>query len=105
MKLLLKLVYLLIFSLSIRSYAQTKDKNWLLVDGIDYKRIHPTNKYLLDSILTVYHKATHDSIRLRLLNYFVENCSDDDLWPKFNDYMLTLAKNGDGFILYTKQML
>ena len=94
MKLLLKLVYFLVLSLSISSYAQTKDKNWLLIDGVDYKHIHPADKHLLDSILPLYHQAKHDSVRLKLLNDLVESCNDDALWPKYNNLMLKMSENG-----------
>jgi serine phosphatase RsbU (regulator of sigma subunit)/tetratricopeptide (TPR) repeat protein len=100
---ILRLAYILFFSFVLfgsKTYSQVKDKNWLLLDSIDYPHIHSTNKQLLDSILIVYHKATHDSVRLELLNYFVENCSDDILWPKYNDYMLEMAKKGDGSKFY-----
>ena len=80
--------------------AQTNDKKPLLVDGINYAALHPATKHLLDSTLTIYHKATHDSVRLRLLYDFIENCTDDAVWPKYNDYMLAMAENGDGSKLY-----
>ena len=80
--------------------SQTKDKNWLLVDHVDYTQIHPTDKYLLDSILILYHQAKHDSTRLYLLNEFIENCNDQTLWPAYNEYMLKIASHGDSSNFY-----
>ncbi len=103
MKLVLKLVYLLVFCVSFNTYAQTKDKMWLLVDGVTYKRLHPLDKALLDSLLPLYHKATHDSVRLEILYNLIENCNDETLWPKYNTYMLALAekgKTGNFYLIY-----
>jgi serine phosphatase RsbU (regulator of sigma subunit) len=99
----LKSVYFFLFCFYLIhgiSYAQTKDKNWLLADGVNYEHIHPTDKLLLDSILTLYHQAKHDSTRLFLLNEFIENCNDQTLWPRYNDYMLKIATHGDGSTFY-----
>jgi serine phosphatase RsbU (regulator of sigma subunit) len=98
-KCVLTLAYLFIFCLS-SSYAQIKDKDWLLVDGVDYAHLNATDKQLLDSILPLYHKATHDSVRLRLLNTFIEDCIDEAVWPKYNNFMQKVAENGDGSKLY-----
>ena len=98
-----KVVNVLLFCFTLfnhSGFSQVKDKDWLLVDGIDYARLHASEKVLLDSILPLYHKATHDSVRLRLLNYFVESCIDETIWPKYNDYMLYMAQNGDGSKFY-----
>ena len=91
-------LYLLLFSTA--AYSQTKDKDWLLVDHINYNHIQPTDKNLLDSILTLYHQAKHDSTRLYLLNEFIENCNDQTLWPAYNDYMLKIASHGDSSNFY-----
>jgi len=96
-----KLVCFFLFCLlNSKSYSQTKNKEWLLVDGIDYAHLNGNDKQLLDSILPLYHKATHDSDRLRLLNEFVENCIDEAVWPKYNSFMQKIAENGDGSKLY-----
>jgi len=87
-----------LFNLS--TFSQVKDKDWLLVDGVDYTKLHATDRYLLDSILPLYHKAKHDSVKLSLLNSLIENCNDEALWPKYNDFMLSIAQNGDGSKFY-----
>ena len=108
MKLILKLCNNCVFKLACLfffffvnlGHSQTKNKDWLLVDGIDYAHLSGNDKQLLDSILPLYHKAKHDSVRLPLLNYFVENCIDEAVWPKYNDFMQRIAENGDGSKLY-----
>ncbi|MGZ4041001.1 MAG: tetratricopeptide repeat protein, partial [Bacteroidia bacterium] len=98
--LFIRVTFLFVFlSLSV-SKAQTKDKGWLLVEGINYNGLHPVIKRSLDSTLVLYHKAGHDSSRLRILHDFIENCTDDAVWPKYNDYMLSIAEHGDGSKLY-----
>ena len=98
-----KIVNVLLFCFTLFNHnvsSQVKNKEWLLVDGIDYAHLHPSQKALLDSILTIYHKANHDSVRLRLLNDIIENCNDASVWPKYNDYMLSIAEKGDGSKFY-----
>jgi serine phosphatase RsbU (regulator of sigma subunit)/Tfp pilus assembly protein PilF len=98
-----KIINVLLFCFTLFNYgafSQVKDKDWLLVDGIDYVHLHPSEKALLDSILPLYHKANHDSIRLRLLNYIVENCNDDAVWPRYNEYMLFTVEKGDNSKFY-----
>jgi serine phosphatase RsbU (regulator of sigma subunit)/Tfp pilus assembly protein PilF len=94
MKLILRLVYFLFFVLSLPVFAQTKDNNRLLVDNVDYSRLYPADKHLLDSILSLYHQAKQDSVRLRLLNDLVENLNDESVWPKYNNFMLKMAERG-----------
>src|SRR6185312_15562780 len=96
----LKLACLFFFFFDSTGYSQTKNKDWLLVDGINYAQLNSNDKQLLDSILPLYHKATHDSDRLRLLNDFVENCIDEAVWPKYNSFMQKMAESGDGSKLY-----
>src|ERR1700752_227238 len=95
-----KLAFLFFFCLVNNGYSQTKNKDWLLVDDIDYAHLNGGDKQLLDSILPLYHKATHYSLRLRLLNDLVENCIDETVWPKYNNFMQKMAENGDGSKLY-----
>src|SRR6201993_4168717 len=98
---ILKLAFLIIFFLlSSKNYSQVKNKEWLLVDGIDYTNLNATDKQLLDEMLPLYHKATQDSVKLRLLNDFIENCIDEAVWPKYNSFMQQMAENGDGSKLY-----
>lgn len=79
----------------VQTKAQGNDKD-LLVQGINYATLHSSTRQLLDSILPLYHKATHDSTRLRLLNQIVEGCNEENIWPKYNEFMLRMAQNGDG---------
>ncbi|MGZ3862967.1 MAG: tetratricopeptide repeat protein [Bacteroidia bacterium] len=88
---------------SVNAKAQAKDKDWLLVDGINYNGLHPVIKRSLDSTLALYHKASHDSTRLRILHDFIEHCTDDAVWPKYNDYMLAMARNGDSKVYLVYQ--
>lgn len=99
----LKVIYILIscfILFNLNTFSQVKDKDWLLIDGVDYAKLHATDKYLLDSILPLYHKANQDSVRLSLLNSLIENCNDEALWPKYNDFMLKMAENGNGSNFY-----
>ena len=83
----------LIFTLSVYSYAQDKNKDWYLIDGIKESALSPDDKILLDSILPLYHKTTSDTVKLAYLNTLTENLGDDKLWPRYNDVMLALSEN------------
>jgi tetratricopeptide (TPR) repeat protein len=76
--------------------SQVKDKNWLLIDSIKYEQIDPANKPFLDSILTIYHKANNDTVKLELLMLLAESIEDEPVWTRYNQLAYDLAdKNGE----------
>ncbi len=89
-----KHVFILLIFLSSFVFAQKKDKAWYLLDGIEYNTLSPQDKYIFDSILPLYHKANHDSIRLRHLIFFANTLGDEKIWPRYNQLALKLAEKG-----------
>jgi len=85
-----KLIQILLLSFSLSSIAQS---NYYLIDttGIDFETLSDNDKYLLDSLLPLANKAKHDTILLRHLEYLVEQCWDENLWPKYNRLSLEVT--------------
>ena len=70
--------------ISISSFSQKKGKEYLLIDSVHYDSLSPNDKVVGDSLLTIYHKAKHDTSRLRILTALSEYMNDETIWPKYN---------------------
>ncbi len=76
-------------------FAQQKTgKNWFLLDSINEKELSVQDKYLFDSILPLYHKANHDSIRLKQVIFLANTLGDERIWPRYNYLALKMAEKG-----------
>src|ERR1700739_195804 len=96
MKLCARYFLCLFFCFSFNLKSQIKDKNWLLIDSVDYEKINPDYKPYIDSILTLYHKSNSDTAKLELLSLLAENIEDDNIWVRYNRLIYSLAcKGGD----------
>src|SRR6185503_8429796 len=87
---LLSLSYLL----PTEAYAQAgfqKGKEYLLVDSVEYDSLSVNDRFVLDSLLPVYHKAKHDTARLRILAIIPEYINDESVWPKYNSLLYELS--------------
>ena len=49
---------------------------------------------IIDSLKLALKNAKHDTIRCNILNTLIENEADDNIWPKYNEQLLKLAKKG-----------
>ncbi|PCH96253.1 MAG: hypothetical protein COB85_03690 [Bacteroidetes bacterium] len=80
------------------SYAQTVmkdafgDKAFYLIDSLVVAEISESDKRMIDSTLTLYHAASHDTAKLNHLNYIIEECWNENVWPKYNQYMHKMVK-------------
>jgi tetratricopeptide (TPR) repeat protein len=84
--------FVFVFTLLVLPCFSQSGKNYYLVDSLDAASLQPGDKALLDSLLPLYHKAPHDTDKLNILSQVVENCSDDNVWPKYNSLMLHIAE-------------
>ncbi|HET6243925.1 MAG: tetratricopeptide repeat protein [Bacteroidetes bacterium] len=73
--------------------ANQQGREYFLVDSVNYNELPLHDKAILDSLLPLFHKAKHDTIKLNLLGAIVEQCMDDNLWPKYNLLMFNIAQN------------
>lgn len=94
--------FFLFFAVYSQTNAQVKDKRWLLVDSVVYEKLSPESKMVLDSVLPVLHSKAHDSIILKNLHYAIENIAEDDVWPRYNDYMDNWLKAKPSDVLYLR---
>jgi tetratricopeptide (TPR) repeat protein len=102
-----RLFILLILSSSIL-FSQKKGKEWYLLDSINPKEFSIQDKYILDSILPMYHKANHDSIKLRCVMNLANALGDEHLWTRYNLIGLKMAEKGgneDVFLMYKSYAL
>jgi tetratricopeptide (TPR) repeat protein len=74
-------------------FSQVKDKSWLLVDGIVFEKLSSPDKEQLGSFLKAYHSSQTDSVKLQLLEEFIEACLNETIWPKYNLLMLQMCEN------------
>ncbi len=90
-----KLVLILFFSCLLpclgisNNYA---DKKYYLIDSLDLSKVDPSEKELLNETLEKFHKAKLDSNKIKALSYFIENSWDDNLWPKYNNWIYKFTK-------------
>jgi hypothetical protein len=47
-------------------------KNIILIDSLQLNELSINEKKLIDSALTKYHQATHDTIKINAINIIVE---------------------------------
>ncbi len=86
MKNYLIIILLIIFSFNAFSNNRYNIK-FYLVEGLNFDSIQPSDKALLDSLLNLYHKTNDDTLKLQYLDNIVENCYNDNVWPKYNDLL------------------
>ena len=63
------------------------DKAFYLIDSMVLADFSQSDKIMIDSMLELYHAATHDTTKLNYLDYIIEECYDDAVWPKYNRWM------------------
>ncbi len=83
-------VFLFVFILySLTTVAQQfADANYYLLDSLNLKEISEKDRKLIDSCLSVYHSDSHDTIRMGAINSLVEECWNDNVWPRYNELLL-----------------
>ena len=59
-----------------------------LVDSLLLDSLTTADKRILDTLLPAYHQQMTDSGRLHILNTIIENCWGQDVWPRYNQYLL-----------------
>lgn len=62
-------------------------KNIILIDSLQLNELSVNEKKLIDSALTKYHQATHDTIKINAINIIVEESWNDFVWPKHNEWV------------------
>jgi len=96
------------FLIVIQSFSQTyADKAYYLIDSLNLDELTNNDKKLIETSLSIYHKSKIDSLKIEALNKIVDECWNDDVWPKYNqwiyDFLLEkLNKNKNSKLLEYK---
>ncbi|HWY38042.1 MAG TPA: tetratricopeptide repeat protein [Bacteroidia bacterium] len=88
------LLYVFFCLLGLIANAQKKDKEWLLIDSVDYDKINDGYKPYLDSILGLVHKTNSDTAKMELLMLLAENIEDPNIWVRYNRLVYSMAVKG-----------
>lgn len=89
-----------IFFFTIKSIGQTYgNKSHFLVDSLNIESLATNERKLIDSALTLYRTAKHDTLKIEAINIIVEESWNDNVWPKYNEwvYNFTVEKLADNF--------
>src|ERR1035437_7714127 len=70
-----------------------QQRNFYLIDSITLEKLNPADKAILDSIMPLYYKATHDTVQIKLLDYLAYNLMDETIWVKYNELLYDKSKN------------
>ncbi|MBC7863655.1 MAG: tetratricopeptide repeat protein, partial [Bacteroidia bacterium] len=87
------------------------DKKFYLADSLDLTKVEPANVQLLDSLLKIYHNNANDTFKINILMKVVEECFNENVWPKYNNMVFELLKkrmnarksDSPGYELYYKR--
>lgn len=84
------ILILLCTSLQGQKYAPVEK---YLVDSLELDRISDPDKILIDSALMLYRDCPNDTCRANSISIIVEGSWDDEVWPKYNLWILNYAAN------------
>ena len=98
------LLILLCFFSQMEITAQVQNSNFYLLKNIDAAKLSKNDKQLLDSTLTLYHTAKIDTLQFSYLSYIVENCSDEQIWPEYNNLLAKLVEQKLAQKITSKQL-
>lgn len=88
----LLLILIIVLGFQNQVYAQVLDKKQFLVDSLTIQQLEESELTVLKTTMKEYHAAKHDTLRIKILNTYIENCLNDLVWPKYNQYCLQLCE-------------
>lgn len=90
----ISLTVALVFAFSFIAHLNAQqygDKAFYLVDSLDLNSLSETDKMLIDTTLRRFHDAQHDTTALSLIEHLVDQCWNENVWPKYNTYLFLKA--------------
>ncbi len=90
--------FFLLILICFKNKAQFLDKKIYLVDSLQKKESNKNDFILIENNLKLYRQATADTARLSILNLIIEGCNDENIWPRYNRLMYSMANE-----LYLKE--
>jgi len=82
-------INILILFLTLPFIAEAQDyanKTYYLVDSLKLDDLHENDRDLLDSALTLYHKAINDTVRCNAIFLITQGMTHED-WSKYNEFL------------------
>ncbi|WP_185154106.1 tetratricopeptide repeat-containing sensor histidine kinase [Fulvivirga sp. M361] len=67
-----------------QNYAPVK---YYLIDSLDLQNVSQKDRLLIDSVLNIYHGSRSDTTRINAISVIVEESWDDNVWPKYNQWV------------------
>ena len=90
-----RFLFALFLIISVSGYSQKyADKEYYLVDSLDYDNLSERSQIFVDWYLKYYHDATDDLYKVSAVYELVRNCYDIMVWPVYNEWVhdFTLQK-------------
>ena len=64
------------------------DVEYYLIDSLDLELVSPTDIELLNTHLDNFHNSKNDTTKFKEIDFIVENSWDENIWPRYNDWLL-----------------
>ncbi|MBC7865018.1 MAG: tetratricopeptide repeat protein [Bacteroidia bacterium] len=87
------LIFLLLIGFCNFSYCQFLNKKFYLFDSLVRKNMTDEDMQLLDSVLTLYHAANSDTLKMEQLDFLAEELRNENSLL-YNQLMLSMAEEG-----------
>lgn len=79
---------LLNFNLLCQNYA---DKDYYLIDSLNLNELNESDRILIDTCIVNYHAVHEDTTKLAIIEFIVDECWDENIWPKYNEIVFQQA--------------
>lgn len=91
-------LFILFFNAFYSSSQTYANKEFYLIDSLDLSKLSDYDLELIDTSLTIYHKATTYTSKFKILEHIVDECWNSNVWPRYNQFLLSqinikLSKN------------
>ncbi len=80
-----------VFSLPLLAQQDFSSKTYFLIDSLNHFELSGDDSALVLSKMESYHQETEDTNKLAILVDLVEECWNDDVWPRYNSVVLSQA--------------
>ncbi len=91
----MKYIYLgvlLLLQLNLGAQSKFNDTEYFLIDSLETIRLSQNDSLVLVTSMEAYHNSKHDTIRLKVLEDLIDNCWNEEVWPRYNAFLLDLAQ-------------
>ncbi len=83
-----KLLFIILFLNSFNGVTQQfADKEYYLIDSLVLEDLTEGDRKLIENSIKKYHSAKHDTSKIQAIEFLIEECWDDNVWPKYNSWV------------------